>query len=1607
MQSKKPVFKPPLEMPYLGPIINNNVNKERYEELYSIFQTNDYENLLNEEYNNIDLSFKTSNGTIINAIINNPNLSQEEIILLFKKFKNFSNLTMNTKNDRKDNPLHIACKKQYFDVIKYLLDNGYGRNIEKQYDSLGNLPIHYLVQNLTYDCKENDFYEKENYEKNKNFKIHKKEIDFEKILISSINDFYKDSNEKKNLLINFEKLIELNKFYKIEEFMDVINEAKGKIEKIFEENKIPMNESNIEEIENNPNYIEILNNTYKNLLNLYEKYKIDLITYDNKDEIIYNLKNSFNNDNQKKNYENIKNFNETKKKLLEKGETFKENYFDDALSLYLVYKFIYITIDTEFVDILNNLPENKKVNIIKIAEDLKNKIDGNNNNAEDKKIKSIINIIYIYIYQYVPTFNILPLDNKMRENNETIVEYITNFLRNNSNKKYNVKINDDDLENYDLISSYEFNDDNDNNVQWTDEKKLEVAIALLKYLEENDKNVFNDINYAFMFQYFNIFNWENINDKNNRKCAEINKTSIYYENNKELFDNYCEIKDKIAEALKNMYDNNETNFDYDNNVSIYNKYENIINGEDELKYYLNKTYPQFILNPKEKKNLETIPIFENKKNKKNKIYLKNIVEEKINKNNVEVLNSNENLNETNDEMKDNLIFYSKLIDYDYFDSKIFKYLRYTFTTGINIKKKIDKLLNKNISTDYVQFCAFDCLDIYYELLDVVKSLMNEYSKFVKYEDQNNIENIKNNFDTIKNLLSKNFTKYNKLMNIQIKYVNNLVNNYKEKSLKNNFNNLYKNCVNCIDKVDEIIISYNKSISFLFLENYIKGEYIENFSTNKFQLLKKKILKGNNFFKEIYNEYYLKTVYINKSFIEDNLVILKDINYNELYFTDSNEKYKNFINDNKFVCGYLYVDLIKKKVEFTENINVNDANSKISFLSNKIIYDYNKNEIYAKKFNNLENIDKTKYIEPGKYIFKQENYETKSSLDKIDPNANYPIISIEYVQLILIYLVKHFKIKKDEIKQKYKDKTNQDNYKLFEKYAEFIDDKNIFKSILTYYNYILYKMIFKEIKNIIKDYVLINETLKNSFQSKLNLDKGIYDEYIKENIIKLDKIYNNKATNNKLIHNKCYKKDQLFEIQNILKQMNLFDKTEQGLTIMNILINQMNYKAIKYLVNNEMNLTFNEGNIKNIKDVNNLTPYQYAFNKLKIIVNKYKENGEEINDLNSFQSKVIENINSDEKFQIGLKKDNTIENIIKNNLYIFNDFIWLKIVNKESIFKKILNDEEFKNILIENFDTNEKKQLLNTTLTIDNLTDEEIDDDLKTYTKNELYEKLSVEQKNKILDFFDKKILLKTLNAEQINNYINKNNLTNDEEKNKLINNMNNIKSEELVKNNEILYNDYNKLIKDIYQQYVIILEIVNSNNIITGGKINNYIFEHFDDMINNHFEILIDYFNDINKKICESYYDLDKTINDTYNYTNDNMIKIIKLNIINIYSFEFNEIIKYYLKETNNIEYEKDNIELLINMFFENVVMELGLYNPDEETNNFETLKEIFINKLFSDIDLKRDENENLYNFLNTTMEFYKTIIVKLSKYYKKKVENYINDLQSISILLNIMFELK
>lgn len=133
----------------------------RITELYTIFKTMDYEEIMAIIETNEILNFKTDKGeTLIFALLNNPSSTLNE-----SKIKNIiellvvKNVSINAMNEFNQNVLHLACKKGFFLVIDYLLSLKCNRELV---DNYGNAPIHYVIEEFIKDCKGGEMYNYKN-----------------------------------------------------------------------------------------------------------------------------------------------------------------------------------------------------------------------------------------------------------------------------------------------------------------------------------------------------------------------------------------------------------------------------------------------------------------------------------------------------------------------------------------------------------------------------------------------------------------------------------------------------------------------------------------------------------------------------------------------------------------------------------------------------------------------------------------------------------------------------------------------------------------------------------------------------------------------------------------------------------------------------------------------------------------------------------------------------------------------------------------------------------------------------------------------------------------------------------------------------------------------------------------------------------------------------------------------------------------------------------------------------------------------------------------------------------------------------------------------------
>ena len=373
---------------------NNQPINENNDRIYTDFLTNGFKQLNDYKYKNLSFDDK-KNGSILNAIIENDNLSESEILLLFKKYVELNGLKINTINSKKENVLHIACKKKYFQVIDYLLNRDDKKLLINQYNEVGNLPVHDLFYELTYECENEDLYKKENYKENIERKIDVSEVNETKILVTSLEEYLnetKKENEKNDALKFLNEMVALNKDYDFYNFKEIEENYKNQIKKTKEEydlnliKKKIINEQKKDEIKqpkisetNDSKYYYNINKIKSDTRKKYlEKYLTFKIEKDNKiNDLFDNLDNAYEEEKNKKKREAEKEEEsdeteekEEKEKKEEdkeeekekKEEAFKKTVLKNEIEKYKQNELynIKVVIDEKFNKQINKYKENKK-----------------------------------------------------------------------------------------------------------------------------------------------------------------------------------------------------------------------------------------------------------------------------------------------------------------------------------------------------------------------------------------------------------------------------------------------------------------------------------------------------------------------------------------------------------------------------------------------------------------------------------------------------------------------------------------------------------------------------------------------------------------------------------------------------------------------------------------------------------------------------------------------------------------------------------------------------------------------------------------------------------------------------------------------------------------------------------------------------------------------------------------------------------------------------------------------------------------------------------------------------------------------------------------------
>jgi hypothetical protein len=948
------------------------------------------------------------------------------------------------------------------------------------------------------------------------------------------------------------------------------------------------------------------------------------------------------------------------------------------------------------------------------------------------------------------------------------------------------------------------------------------------------------------------------------------------------------------------------------------------------------------------------------------------------------------------------------------------------------------------------------LEKYTSLIDKVKQY--EILKKLK-EEFNNISTDETYHEYSRKLIEIHFNEYFEYVEHNF---NDFMEKHKKNEFEIINEEIYQEILNIMDIINELVISFNEYQSVVYLKklyeftkntSIISPVSIDNFYSNKFYInFKNKFPKTFKDFKNKYVDIINSTT--NKDEIIKNLYpYYFDYSYNNIYsnFIDFSLHYIN--EDSKIVENKeLYIDplpLIFKLNLMEKKINTLKTDKKTIDIRKQNINKYNLDLFnftsgYGNFFSPLINYKKVN----NEYIFIKDDKKTKPFKFNITNNPNlsmelvkyllnysytingydnleiislkYPkqLISIIFNQILSDIYTNNFYKSLFDIENDISKNINEnikEQYNLAITYIKNNEDsmKNIIKlELIDFINMYIKIMIDYESNNILDTYIndclgkilpdkFKKETIKNLdniILNKKNVDikKLINSKYEEKNTSVLTTIsfltntsLFTKSDNIKLIENKCVTIDKV-KIENILKKINLRLKDINGNTILNRMINQYNINAIDILLKLDKNLK----TYKNLKDQTSL---EYI---ISLINNIQKDYINLDSRLKSYAQVLQDEINKNEKNkEIVLDKELIIYNIILNSIYLFNEFIWVKIQQYSNFWsintniKKLLNitSEE---LLIKTFDDTDAIKL-----------NEKVNEN---FNSKDFKEKIN-NLKKEIADIDN---ALKNINDSNNSNLITKNDMTtyyDNLKKNKeteldnyekilksptnLEFKFDQIKNSILIKNNNINYIEYNKLINDININYLNILDIINKKvdtNIISISQLK--LLDLNKNNVDENIVLLNDYYQLINNIYAE-YEDLDKYENSDYNTINSSILSIIKINCISTISYELLKIlVKVIISEYDN------NI---ITDFKNNIEKEIGnipsTSNP-QQNSWFNSLFNYVINLIFNKKSPTNKNDNIIINLYNLIKDY-----LTLSMYIKLKITNPdkpVIDIQSVKLNL-------
>lgn len=157
MSFSKPSYQPAPRQPFRPSYVpgyklpTEVIDDKKIQELFQIVDSADFDKMKNfVSENNIIYNVRNYNGeTVLHSILELDNSKEDKLNMI--KFFVSHGVAISAFDKFNVTALHIAAKKQYADIVLFLLQNGATPNAE---DSSKMLPIHYAVQGNIKKCKD-------------------------------------------------------------------------------------------------------------------------------------------------------------------------------------------------------------------------------------------------------------------------------------------------------------------------------------------------------------------------------------------------------------------------------------------------------------------------------------------------------------------------------------------------------------------------------------------------------------------------------------------------------------------------------------------------------------------------------------------------------------------------------------------------------------------------------------------------------------------------------------------------------------------------------------------------------------------------------------------------------------------------------------------------------------------------------------------------------------------------------------------------------------------------------------------------------------------------------------------------------------------------------------------------------------------------------------------------------------------------------------------------------------------------------------------------------------------------------------------------------------